>query len=75
MYYIVASQILLHGRARMQTKWKGKKYCLSFPEEAEKSYLLFYNVFSDVIFYLRVGAYYNSPGYREQSQPQHVLLL
>ena len=27
-------------------------YCLSFPEEAEKSYSLLYNVFSDAIFYL-----------------------
>ena len=48
-------------------------YCLSFPEEVEKSYLLFYNVFSDVIFYLRV--YYNSLGYQKLSQRLHVLLL
>ena len=30
---------------------KGKNYCLSFPEEVEKSYSLFYNVFLDVILY------------------------
>ena len=29
-------------------------YCPSFPEEADKSYSLFYNVFSDVIFYPRI---------------------
>ena len=35
-------------------KWKGYHYSLSFP----KSYALFYNVFSDVIFYPRVLQYF-----------------
>ena len=40
--------------ARMQSRWNGKNYCLSFQEEVEKSYSLFYNVFSDMNFYLHI---------------------
>ena len=35
----------------------GQELLFSFPEKAEKSYALFYNVFSDVIFYPRVLQY------------------
>ena len=38
--------------ARMQSQWKGKDYCLSFPEEPEESFS--HNVFSDMIFHSHI---------------------
>ena len=37
--------------AHIQSQWKSKNYYLSFLEEAEKGYVMFYNVFLDKIFY------------------------
>ena len=53
MYYIVASQILQHGIGSHPKPMEEQDY-LSFLEEAEKSYVLFYNVFLDRIFYPHV---------------------
>ena len=53
--------------AHRQGEQKGKSYSLSFSSEVEKSYTLFYNVFS-------ILTCYNSLGYRKLSQCQHVFL-
>jgi len=58
MYYITSLAKFGHCCsmvwARRQGQWKDKTFGIFFSEEAAKSYALFYNVFSDVIFHPRV---------------------
>ena len=64
MYCIVASQTFVTAATWYglvcAKPMEGKNYYVSFPEEAEESYSLFYNVFSNVIFYL---LYYDIENY------------
>ena len=48
--------------ACMQSQWKGKSYCFSFPEEAAKSYSMCFPT------WFSIPVYYNSLGYPKLSQ-------
>ena len=61
MYYI-ASLAKFDNRcsmvwARRQDQWEGNNYSLSFRRMRKKIYAIFYNVFSDMIFYPRILQY------------------